>query len=133
MQPLQIAFSGRSFTVAELELIRGIVRDFSNLSLTELSQTICELLEWKRPTGKLKYEECRAFPGQLRDRGDLVLSGLRATRAPGPLSPEVPAISIRLTLTLFSTPPDESGAKKKCPRLSPFPLRNLQAIVPELI
>lgn len=84
MQPLQIAFSGRSFTVAELELIREIVCDFSNLSLTELSKTICELLEWKRPTGKLKYEECRAFLEHLRDRGVLVLPGLRATRALGP-------------------------------------------------
>jgi hypothetical protein len=80
----EIAFSGRSFTPAELELIRGISRDFSNLSLTELSKTICELLEWKRPTGKLKYEECRAFLEHLRDQGVLVLPGLRATRAVGP-------------------------------------------------
>jgi hypothetical protein len=79
-----IAFSGRSFSVAELDLVRGIVRDFSSLSLTELSKTICELLEWKRPTGKLKYEESRAFLEHLRDLGVLALPGLRATRAPGP-------------------------------------------------
>jgi len=79
-----ISFSGRDFSAIELELIRETVRDFSNLSLTELSKTICELLEWKRPTGKLKYEECRAFLEHLRDQGVLSLPGLRATAAPGP-------------------------------------------------
>src|SRR3990170_4049009 len=84
MQQSPIAFSGRSFTAAELDLVRGIVHDFSSLSLTELSKTICELLEWKRPTGKLKYEECRAFLEHLRDQSVLALPDLRATRALGP-------------------------------------------------
>jgi len=84
MLPSKVSFSGRNFGAAELELIRETVRDFSNLSLTELSKTICELLEWKRPTGKLKYEEGRAFLEHLRDQGVLTLPGLRATAAPGP-------------------------------------------------
>ena len=46
----KISFSGRDFGAGELDLIRETVRDFPNLSLTELSKTICELLEWKRPT-----------------------------------------------------------------------------------
>jgi hypothetical protein len=49
-----------------------------------LSKTVCELLEWKRPTGKLKYEECRAFLEHLRDQGVVTLPGLRPTGAPGP-------------------------------------------------
>jgi len=84
MPETEASFSGRTFSAAELELIRETVRDFSNLSLTELSKTLCELLEWKRPTGKLKYEECRAFLEHLRDQGVLTLPGLRATAAPGP-------------------------------------------------
>jgi hypothetical protein len=80
----EVSFSGRNFAAAELDLIRETVRDFSNLSLTELSKTICELLVWKRPTGKLKYEECRAFLEHLRDQGVLALPTLRDTRAPGP-------------------------------------------------
>jgi hypothetical protein len=84
MPESELSFSGRNVSAAELELIRETVRDFSNLSLTELSKTICELLEWKRPTGKLKYEECRAFLEHLRDQGALILPGLRDTRAPGP-------------------------------------------------
>jgi len=84
MPEAEVSFSGRNFAAAELELIRETVRDFSNLSLTELSKTICELLEWKRPTGKLKYEECRAFLEHLRDQGVVILPGLHATGAPGP-------------------------------------------------
>ena len=84
MPETEVSFSGRNFAAAELELIRETVRDFSNLSLTELSKTICELLEWKRPTGKLKYEEGRAFLEHLQDQGVLTLPGLRVTAAPGP-------------------------------------------------
>ena len=84
MFPAEFAFSGRAFSPADLELIRGIIRDFSNLSLTELSKTLCELLEWKRPTGKLKYEECRALLEHLQDRGVLALPALRPTRGLGP-------------------------------------------------
>jgi len=84
MLPSEFAFSGRTFSAAELDLIREITRDFSSLSLTELSKTLCELLDWKRPTGKLKYEECRALLEHLRDQGVLILPGLRNTRGLGP-------------------------------------------------
>lgn len=77
-------FSGRAFSTAEVNLIREIARDFSTLSLTELSKTVCEILDWKRPTGKLKYEECRGFLEHLRDQGVINLPGLRATCPAGP-------------------------------------------------
>ncbi len=46
-----LSFTGRTFTVKELELIQEISADFASLGRTELSRTICELLEWKRPNG----------------------------------------------------------------------------------
>ena len=76
-------FSGRTFSRSDMQLIRETVRDFSNLSLTELSKTVCELLEWKRPTGKLKYEECRAFLEHLRDQG-VIIAGTSNHRPAGP-------------------------------------------------
>lgn len=76
--------SGRSFSPDEVSLIRQTVKTFSNLSLKELSQTLCELLEWKRPNGKLKYEECRTFLERLQAEGLIVLPKLRNTAAPGP-------------------------------------------------
>jgi len=91
--------SGRCFSPDEISLIRQTVKTFSNLSLKELSQTICELLEWKRPNGKLKHEECRAFLERLQADGVVVLPKLRNTAAPGPRKVVVadssnPAVSI---------------------------------------
>jgi hypothetical protein len=76
--------SGRSFSPGEMALIRQTVKTFPSLSLNELSMTLCELLGWKRPSGKLKYEECRAFLERLQADGLLVLPKLRNTAAPGP-------------------------------------------------
>lgn len=76
--------SGRSFSSKELNLICEITKCFSNLSLTEISKTLCELLEWKRPNGKLKHEECRALLERLQDDGLVSLPKLRPTAAPGP-------------------------------------------------
>jgi hypothetical protein len=79
-----IESSGRSFSPDEITLIRQTVKTFSNLNLKELSKTLCELLEWKRPSGKLKHEECRAFLEHLQAEGLIVLPKLRNTAAPGP-------------------------------------------------
>ena len=34
---------------------RPTAAQFSALGVTEISRTICELLEWKRPNGKLQH------------------------------------------------------------------------------
>ena len=43
------------------------------LSRFELSHTVCELLEWKRPGGGLKARECRDFLERLESQGVLTL------------------------------------------------------------
>jgi Domain of unknown function (DUF4338) len=53
-----VSFCGRVLTASELSLIRQIIQDFPRLSQAELAHTICELLEWRRPNGKLKSPEC---------------------------------------------------------------------------
>lgn len=72
-------FSGRMFSPTDLRLVQETVHDFPNLSLTELSKTLCELLEWKRPSGKLKREECRALLEHLQAAGILFLPKLRSS------------------------------------------------------
>src|SRR5712692_5372811 len=64
-----LSFCGKEVTAEELDLIRQITRDFSKLSLTELSFTVCELLEWRRPNGGLKSRECYFFLQALHERG----------------------------------------------------------------
>jgi hypothetical protein len=72
-------FFGRPFSSADLRLIRDLARDFSALSITELASTVCELLDWKRPNGKLKYKECRAVLEQLETEGWVSLPAARKT------------------------------------------------------
>ena len=76
-QLTEIEFSGRRFSRADLKLVLEVSNDFSGLSLTELSKTISELLEWKRPNGKLKHEECRALLEKLQTDGQISLPALR--------------------------------------------------------
>lgn len=64
-----LSFCGRALTESELALIRQITREFSNLALTELAATVCELLEWRRPNGGLKSRECYLFLRELHRRG----------------------------------------------------------------
>ncbi len=79
-----LTFCGRSFSIAELELVRGIVAEFASLGVTEISRTVCELLEWKRPNGGLKNLECRQMLERLCDQGLLSLPALRRTKPRGP-------------------------------------------------
>jgi len=64
-----LSFCGHTLSQSELDLIRSITREFANLALTELAATICELLEWHRPNGRLKSRECYLFLRELHSRG----------------------------------------------------------------
>lgn len=85
--PATIAFCGHRLSAEELRLIRDTIHDFPALSLTELSRTICELLDWRRPTGALKDHECYLFLQRLKDRG--WLSSLPSIRRTTPLGPRI--------------------------------------------
>jgi hypothetical protein len=54
-------YNGRRFRPKELALIREVVDSCSGLSRKELAQTLCELLGWKRSSGRLKALECGEF------------------------------------------------------------------------
>lgn len=64
--------------------MRGVAGEFASLGLTEISRTVCELLEWKRPNGGLKNHECRQLLERLCARGLLSLPELRRTKPRGP-------------------------------------------------
>jgi len=72
-------FFGRCFCSSDFHLMQELARDFSALSLTELASTLCELLDWKRPNGKLKYKECRTMLEQLQAEGLVSLPTVRKT------------------------------------------------------
>ena len=75
--------SGRRFTGSELGLIQEVVESCGGLSQMELARTVCELLNWKRPSGRLKALECRQFLERLERDGQLGLPRKRPNKAVG--------------------------------------------------
>jgi hypothetical protein len=79
-----LSFCGRVLTASELNLIRQIIADFPGLSQAELANTVCELLEWRRPNGKLKTTECVEWLQKLQAHNGLPsLPALRVTKPRG--------------------------------------------------
>jgi len=66
-------FCGREFTREELSLIQEVVETCAGISRTELSHTVCELLEWRRANGGLKGRECLELLERLEGQGVLKL------------------------------------------------------------
>lgn len=77
-----VKFCGQVVTKEQMNEIAEIVATFPKLSRNELAQTICELLEWKRPTGKLKTVECVQFLDRLDEDGVISLPACRQQGAP---------------------------------------------------
>lgn len=64
----QHKFCGREFSAEEVSLIREVVKTCAGISRLELAQTVCELLQWKRPGGGLKTRECVDFLERLESQ-----------------------------------------------------------------
>ena len=86
-----VTFSGRTFPSAEIALMREIAQHYAGLGVTEIARTVCELLDWKRPSGRLKNHECRLLLEQLRDSGELTLPAVRALGGRGSRRMKTPA------------------------------------------
>src|SRR5262250_208455 len=84
-----VTFCGRTFRGDELVLMRQVAAECSALGVTEIARTLCELLEWKRPNGKLKNHECRQLLERLAGEGCLTLPGLRKLGGRGRRRPDV--------------------------------------------
>ena len=79
-----LTFAGRCFSSEELALIRQAATDYATLGITEIARTICEWLDWRRPSGRLKNHECRLLLERLRDQGVLILPALLPSGRRGP-------------------------------------------------
>ena len=84
-------FCGREFSAKEVSLIHEIAETCSGLSRFELANTVCELLEWKRPSGRLKARECRDLLERLERQGLLTLPGKRPCGSSKPRKCMAPA------------------------------------------
>ena len=76
-------FGGRAFSRQEVALVQEIVETCGGVSFTELAHTVCELLEWKRPNGKLM--ESQKAPVKAGKRWEVeVLYVVKASDQPRP-------------------------------------------------
>ena len=64
--------------------MRVVTQDYATLAVAEIASTVCELLEWKRPNGRLKSIECRQLLERLQAEGMLTLPAIRKTKTKGP-------------------------------------------------
>jgi len=87
--PESFTFTGRTFPQTELNLIKQVCSDFQALGRTEISRTVCELLDWRRPNGSLKNHECRLLLEQLEELGCLDLPPVRCLGKRGPRAVKV--------------------------------------------
>jgi len=78
--PASLTFCGRTFARHELELMRQLAGEFSALGVTEVARTVCELLDWKRPNGKLKNHECRQLLETSDQQKCVMLTCARVSR-----------------------------------------------------
>jgi len=90
MREGEVTFSGRTFTADEVDLMREIARDYAGLGVTEIARTVCELLEWKRPTGGVKNHECRLLLEKLQGEGRLTLPAVRPLGGRGARKVKIP-------------------------------------------
>jgi len=79
-----ITFNGRTFSVAELQLIQTLTTECAALGRTELAYTLCELLDWRRPSGRLKNHEGRLLSERLEAQGLVRLPPVRSLGHRGP-------------------------------------------------
>lgn len=84
-------FCGREFTAKELSLIQEIIDTCAGLSRFELANTVCELLDWKRPGGGLKMRECRDLLELLESSGMLTLPAKKTKGHTAPRKERAPA------------------------------------------
>ena len=75
----QLSFCGRQFSAQEVSLIQEVVQTCSGISRKELANTICELLDWRRPAGGLKERDCRDLLERLENQGVLRIPDKRPT------------------------------------------------------
>jgi hypothetical protein len=87
----QLKFCGREFSSEDVSLIREVVETCAGISRLELSQTVCELLEWKRPSGRLKALECGELLERLESQGVLTLPKKKSCGSSGPRKCIAPA------------------------------------------
>lgn len=101
-------YCGRSFTAAEIELIRDLIAQEPSLRRAALSREVCERFDWRRPDGRLKDMSCRVALLRMQRDGHITL--------PPPRNPKPVA---------YRAHPDIEQQAQRPPLLPPIELADL--------
>ena len=70
-------YSGRDFSTSEIESIVALISENPEFNRAQLSRQVCEMLNWRRPDGRLKDMSCRVAMLRMQDDGLLQLPAPR--------------------------------------------------------
>ncbi len=66
-------YSGRDFTPGDLQAIARLIESNPTVKRTPLSRLVCELLDWRRPDGRLREMSCRVAMLRMQADGLITL------------------------------------------------------------
>jgi len=66
-------YCGRDFSAAEMQSICALIAENARFNRAQLSRRVCEILNWRRPDGRLKDMSCRVAMIRMQDDGLLQL------------------------------------------------------------
>lgn len=78
-----LSVSGRQFDAEEIALVKSLSDRFPGLTRNELALTVCELLDWVRPSGRPKNRECLDLFERLEAAGVCRFPPAKQTRPRG--------------------------------------------------
>ena len=78
-----LSVSGRQFDAEDIALVKSLSDRFPGLTRNELALTVCELLDWVRPSGRPKNRECLDLFDRLEEAGVCRFPAAQQTRPRG--------------------------------------------------
>ena len=91
-------YSGREFSLEEIEEIRQLMQQNPTLLRTPLSRRLCELFSWTKPNGELKDMSCRVALLRMQADGLITLAPSRMPRRGRPHFPATAATDAQAPL-----------------------------------
>lgn len=75
--PEDRTFSGRLFTISDIDSIRRLISDHPKATRSNLSQLVCQALDWRQRDGELKAMRCRVVMIRMHELGLICLPPAR--------------------------------------------------------
>jgi len=82
-------FSGRAFSPEDIEMIKWARKSYPRLPRHELAATVCELLNWNTPSGRVKRIQCVEFLSLLEEEGVIQLPPAQIQNKAKARAPEI--------------------------------------------